>query len=81
MYVNEVVRLYGVPLAIVLDRDPHFTSQFWQSLQWELGTKLNFNKAFHPQTNGQSEGTIQTLEDMLKACVIEFGGHRMSMWL
>ena len=74
LYVQEVVRLHGVPTAIVSDRDSCFTSRFWQSLQRELGTKLKFSMAFHPQTDGQSERTIQTLEDMLRACVIEFWG-------
>ena len=74
LYVNEVVRLHGVPISIVSDRDPRFTSRFWQSLQEALGTKLHFSTAFHPQTDGQSERTIQTLEDMLRACVLEFQG-------
>ena len=63
-YVNEVVRLHGVPISIVSDRDPQFVSRFWQSLQAASGTKLHFSTAFHPQTDGQSERTIQTLEDM-----------------
>ncbi|WCJ39071.1 Transposon Tf2-6 polyprotein [Euphorbia peplus] len=74
IYVNEVVRLHGVPLSIVSDRDPRFTSQFWQSLHRALGTRLKFSTSFHPQTDGQSERTIQTLEDMLRACVMEFKG-------
>ena len=73
-YVNEIVRLHGVPVSIVSDRDPRFTSRFWMSLHKALGTKLNFSTAFHPQTDGQSERTIQTLEDMLRACVLEFKG-------
>ena len=73
-YVDEIVRLHGVPLSIVSDRDPRFTSRFWGSLQQALGTKLHFSTAFHPQTDGQSERTIQTLEDMLRACVLEFKG-------
>jgi hypothetical protein len=63
-----------VPVSIVSDRDPRFTSRFWGSLQKALGTKLNFSTAFHPQTDGQSERTIQILEDMLKACVLDFKG-------
>jgi hypothetical protein len=73
-YVNEIVRLHGVPVSIISDRDPRFTSRFWQSLQGAMGTKLNFSTAFHPQTDGQSERTIQTLEDMLRACVLDFKG-------
>ena len=73
-YVNEIVRLHGVPVSIVSDRDPRFTSRFWMSLHKALGTKLNFSIAFHPQTDGQSERTIQTLEYMLRACVLEFRG-------
>ncbi|KAL0411229.1 UNVERIFIED_CONTAM: Transposon Tf2-11 polyprotein [Sesamum latifolium] len=59
----------------VSDRDPRFTSHFWGSLHKALGTKLHFSTAFHPQTDGQSERTIQTLEDMMRACVIEFRGN------
>ncbi|KAL0458152.1 UNVERIFIED_CONTAM: Transposon Ty3-I Gag-Pol polyprotein [Sesamum latifolium] len=59
----------------VFDRDPRFTSHFWKSLHKALGTKLHFSTAFHPQTDGQSERTIQTLEDMIRACVIEFRGN------
>jgi len=63
-----------VPVSIVSDRDPRFTYRFWGSLQRALGTRLNFSTAFHPQTDGQSERVIQILEDMLRACVIEFEG-------
>ena len=73
-YVHEIVRLHGVPISIVSDRDPRFTSRFWRSLQEAMGTRLNFSTTFHPQTDGQSERTIQTLEGMLRACVIEFKG-------
>ena len=64
-----------MPLSIVSDRDPRFTSYFWRSLQDALGTKLQFSTAFHPQTDGQSERTIQTLEDMMRACAMEFKGN------
>ncbi|KAJ8759212.1 hypothetical protein K2173_006672 [Erythroxylum novogranatense] len=73
-YVAEIVRLHGVPVSIVSDRDPRFTSRFWQSLQSVLGTRLNFSTTFHPQTDGQSERTIKTVEDMFRACVLEFRG-------
>ena len=68
------MRLHGVPVSIVSDRDPRFTSRFWPSLQAALGTRLHFNTEFHPRTYGQSEMTIHTLEDMLRACVMEFKG-------
>ncbi|RVW22913.1 Transposon Ty3-G Gag-Pol polyprotein [Vitis vinifera] len=63
LYVKEIVRMHGVPVSIVSDRDPRFTSRFWHSLQKALGTKLSFSTAFHPQTDGQSERVIQVLED------------------
>ncbi|KAG8492988.1 hypothetical protein CXB51_010206 [Gossypium anomalum] len=74
LYVSQIVRLHGVPISIVSDRDPRFTSQFWKKLQEELGTKLHFSTAFHPQTDGQSEPIIQILEDMLRCCILEFFG-------
>ena len=80
LYVHEVVSLHGVPVSIVSDRDSRFTSRFWPSLQTALETRLNFSTAFHPQTDGQSERTIQTLEDMLRACVMEFKGSWDLTW-
>jgi hypothetical protein len=65
LYVQNIVRLHGVPSVIVSDRDSRFTSRFWQILQKEMGTELKFSTAFHPQTDGQSEQTNQILEDML----------------
>ncbi|XP_059310058.1 uncharacterized protein LOC132061223 [Lycium ferocissimum] len=75
IYIREVARLHGVPISIVSDRGTMFTSRFWECLHEELGTKLDLSTTFHPQTNRQSEPTIQVLEDMLRACVIDFGGH------
>ncbi|WP_375697397.1 hypothetical protein, partial [Bartonella sp. AC329YNZD] len=64
----------SAPVSIVADRDPRFTSQFLPFLQHAMGTKVTFSTAFHPQTDGQSGRTIQTLEDMLQACVLDFQG-------
>jgi hypothetical protein len=74
LYIQEIVRLHGVPISIISDRDPRFTSRLWRQLQSALGTKLKFSTAFHPQTDGQSERTIQTLEDMLRACMLDWKG-------
>ena len=74
LYVKEIVRLHGVSLSIVLDRDSCFTSRFWKELQSALGTRLNFSTTFHPQIDGQFERLIQVLEDMLRGCVMEFTG-------
>ncbi|GJX35491.1 putative reverse transcriptase domain-containing protein [Tanacetum coccineum] len=73
MYLNEVVTRHGIPVSIICDRDPRFASNFWRSLQKALGTNLDMSTAYHPRTDRQSERTIQTLEDMLRACVIDFG--------
>nr|GEY73905.1 reverse transcriptase domain-containing protein [Tanacetum cinerariifolium] len=73
IYLKEVVTRHGIPVSIISDRDPRFASKFWRSLQNTLDTRLDVSTAYHPETNGQSERTIQTLEDMLRACVIDFG--------
>ncbi|GJW69189.1 putative reverse transcriptase domain-containing protein [Tanacetum coccineum] len=73
LYIKEIVSRHGVPISIISDRDSHFTSRFWQSLQNALGTQLDMSTTYHPETDGQSERTIQTLEDMLRACAIDFG--------
>ncbi|GJU77227.1 retrovirus-related pol polyprotein from transposon TNT 1-94 [Tanacetum coccineum] len=73
LYLNEIVARHGVPISIISDRDSRFTSKVWQSMQEALGTRLDMSTAYHPQTDGQSERTIQTLEDMLRACVLDFG--------
>ncbi|GJX51659.1 putative reverse transcriptase domain-containing protein [Tanacetum coccineum] len=72
-YLKEVVSKHGVPVSIISDRDGKFTSHFWKSLHKALGTRLDMSTAYHPETDGQSERTIQTLEDMLCACVLDFG--------
>ena len=61
-------------MSIISDRDPRFTSRFWESLQEVLGSKLRLSSVYHPQTDGQTERTIQSLEDLLRACVLEQGG-------
>ncbi|GJS76910.1 putative reverse transcriptase domain-containing protein [Tanacetum coccineum] len=73
LYLKEVVTRHGIPVSIICDRDPRFTSNFWRSFQKAMGTRLDMSTAYHPETDGQSERTIQTLEDMLRACVIDFG--------
>nr|GEU90232.1 retrovirus-related Pol polyprotein from transposon TNT 1-94 [Tanacetum cinerariifolium] len=71
-YLKEVVSIHEVLVLIISDRDSKFTSQFWKSLNKALGTQLDMSTAHHPQTDGQSERTIQTLEDMMHACVMDF---------
>nr|GFB08854.1 reverse transcriptase domain-containing protein [Tanacetum cinerariifolium] len=73
IYLKEVVMRHGITISIISDRDPRFTSNFWRSLQNALGTRLDMSTAYHLETDGQSERTIQTLEDMLRACAIDFG--------
>ena len=66
LYIKKIVRLYGIPISIISDRDPRFTSRFWGS----LGTRLNLSTTFHTQTDGQSKRMIQVLKDMLRSYVI-----------
>nr|GEU63334.1 putative reverse transcriptase domain-containing protein [Tanacetum cinerariifolium] len=68
-YLNAIVARHGVPILIISDRDSRFTSRFWQSIQEELGTRLDMSTAYHPQTDGQSERTIQTLEYMIRVII------------
>jgi len=75
LYVDEVIKLHSVPISIISDHDPRFTSRLWPSLQRAMGTKLNLSTKFYPQMDGQSERTIQTLEDLLRSCMLEFGGN------
>ncbi|GJS07560.1 putative reverse transcriptase domain-containing protein [Tanacetum coccineum] len=74
MYINEIVARHGVPVSIISDRDGRFASYLWKALQEALGTRLDMSTTYHPETDGQSERTIQTLEDMLRAYVMDFGG-------
>ncbi|XP_076936847.1 uncharacterized protein LOC143604167 [Bidens hawaiensis] len=73
IYIKEIVSHHGVPISIISDRDARFTSNFWKSLQKSLGTRLDMSTAYHPQKDGQSKRTIQTLEDLLRVCIIDFG--------
>ncbi|GKA95208.1 putative reverse transcriptase domain-containing protein [Tanacetum coccineum] len=73
LYLKEIVCRHGAPVSIISDRDLRFASRFWRSLQKSLGTNLDMSTTYHPENDGKSERTIQTLEDMLCACVIDFG--------
>ncbi|GKC06512.1 retrovirus-related pol polyprotein from transposon TNT 1-94 [Tanacetum coccineum] len=74
LYLNEIIARHGVLISIIFDRDSRFTSRFWKTMQEALGTKLDISTTYHPQTDGQSERTIQTLKDMLRACVLDSRG-------
>ncbi|GJX93646.1 reverse transcriptase domain-containing protein [Tanacetum coccineum] len=74
LYIDVIMARHGVPVSIISDRDGRFTSHFWQMVQKALGTRLDLSTAYHSQTDRQSKRTIQTLEDMLRGCVIDFGG-------
>jgi len=81
LYVDEVIRLHRVLVSIISDRDPRFTSRLWPSLQQAMGTKLNLRMTFDPRMDSQSERTIQTIEDLLRSCVLEFGGNWEDLFL
>ncbi|GKB80098.1 putative reverse transcriptase domain-containing protein [Tanacetum coccineum] len=72
LYLKEIVCRHGIPISIISDRDGLFISRIWKSIQKALGTNLDMSTAYHPQTDGQSKRTIQTLKNMLRACVIYF---------
>ena len=74
LFISEIVRLHGILVSIVSDRDLRFTCHFWHSFQEALGTELHMSSAYHPRLDGQSERTIQTLEDMLRACCLNWKG-------
>ncbi|CAI5468676.1 unnamed protein product [Closterium sp. Yama58-4] len=66
LFISTVVRLHGIPSAIITDRDPKFTSKFWKETWAQYGTKLQFSSAYHPQTDGQTERTNQTMEQLIR---------------
>ena len=70
LFISKIVKYHGTPVGIISDRDPRFTSKFWRAFQEAFGAELRYSTAYHPQTDGQSERTIQTLEDMLRASVL-----------
>jgi hypothetical protein len=72
LYMSRIVCLHGVPKKIVSDRGSQFTSKFWEKRHESMDTKLNFNSAYHPQTDGQTERTNQILENMLRACALKY---------
>ena len=76
LYIREIVKLHGVLVSIISNRDPRFTSRFWKSLWKALGTRLDLSTVHHPQTDGQYERTIQTLEDMLQCCILDLSGNQ-----
>jgi transposase InsO family protein len=73
LYMERIVSLHGVLKKIVSDQGTQFTSQYWQKIHESLGTKLNFSIAYHPQTDGQTKRINQILEDMLRACALQYG--------
>jgi len=75
LYIREIIRLHRIPLSIVSDRDTKFAFRFWQGFQTAMGTEVHLSTTFHPQMDGQSERTMQTLEDMLRACALEYTGN------
>ncbi|GJX85434.1 putative reverse transcriptase domain-containing protein [Tanacetum coccineum] len=70
-YLKEIVSRHGVLVSIISDCDGRFTSHFWQSLQKALDTWLDMSTTYHPQTDSQSERTIQTLKDIIKVAPFE----------
>jgi hypothetical protein len=73
LYIDNILKIHGVPKSIISDRGAQFVSKFWRSLHQALKTKLDFSSAYHPQTDGQTERVNQVLEDMFRACVLTHG--------
>ncbi|GKE63651.1 putative reverse transcriptase domain-containing protein [Tanacetum coccineum] len=78
LYLNRIVARHGIPALIICDHDGRFTSNFWRSFQKALGTDISMSTAYHPETDGQSERTIQTLEDMHS--ILARDGLRICHW-
>nr|GEZ58377.1 putative reverse transcriptase domain-containing protein [Tanacetum cinerariifolium] len=76
LYLNRIVARHGILVSIICDHDGRFTSNFWRSFQKALGTNISMSMTYYPKIDGQSERTSQTLEDMLRTCVIDFGKER-----
>ena len=74
LYLEEIVKLHGVPANIVYDRDLRFTSEFWRAFQQALGTDFHMSTAFYRETDGQTERTIRTLKDLLRLCILDWNG-------
>jgi transposase InsO family protein len=72
IYLDQIVRLHGVPKTIISDHGAQFIARFWEQLQHALGTKLIRSSVYHPQTDGQTERINQILEDMLRDCVLQY---------
>jgi hypothetical protein len=73
LYMSGIVCLHGVPKKIVSDRETRFTLKFWKRLHETLDTQLRFSSTYHPQTDGQTERVNQILEDMIRACALQYG--------
>jgi transposase InsO family protein len=72
LYINNILKLHGVPKSLIFDRGTQFVSKFWRSLHKALKTKLDYSSAYHPQTDDQTERVNQVLEDMLRACALAY---------
>ena len=81
VFIDEIVCCHGILLSIIFDRGAKFTFRFWRSFEEGLGTKVKLSTTFHPKTVFQAENTIQNLEDMIRACIIDFKGNRISIYL
>lgn len=75
LYLKDIVKLHWSPFSIIFDRGTQITSHFWKDFQSGIGTKMILSTTFHPNTDGQMEYTIQTLEDMFRACVVDIKGN------